>query len=125
MIFEIVATALAAIAAGLSYASYCGARKFYSRSQQAAVSVGSNVEIARERALAASGYATTAAVTLTNILAEKENIATATRNAKTLKETAVVEKKSAKCYACDRDVNSFTLKEDGRAVCKYCSDRGK
>src|SRR5208337_1265383 len=29
----------------------------------------------------------------------------------------------AECYACRRAVNSYTLRSDGKVVCKYCSDR--
>jgi hypothetical protein len=31
----------------------------------------------------------------------------------------------AECYSCQRPVNQYTLKHDGRVVCKWCSDRGK
>ncbi len=31
--------------------------------------------------------------------------------------------KQAECYNCHRAVNSYTLKDDGRVVCKWCSDR--
>lgn len=89
-----------------------------------------NASLAADRA---SVHADNAGTHADTAGAHAETANTAARTAGTL-SVAVTEaaqraasksQTQAECYACHRAVNSYTLRSDGRIVCKWCSDRGK
>ena len=89
-----------------------------------------NASLAADRA---SVHADSAGTHADTAGAHAETANTAARTAGTLsvavteaaQRAALKSQTQAECYACHRAVNSYTLRSDGRIVCKWCSDRGK
>lgn len=154
MIFETAAIVISLTAAGSACVLCHGAKRYFKKSVSAlrlsilmankaehsyqiaaqyeakAASASSNASLAADRA---SVHADNAGTHADTAGAHAETANTAARTAGTLsvavteaaQRAALKSQTQAECYACHRSVNSYTLRSDGRIVCKWCSDRGK